>query len=209
MSTRWKVAEEAMTAKDTIWQDPSSYNPFEHGPSYLPSKTASLSTEVLSATGFSTPTDSMPSLLVFLRALAMIHQTNHWVTKGPSSYSDHLLFQRLYDGVIQEIDQVAEKAVGLGYPEAIGNARAQALGVQRVVTMLYPSEAGIGSDGVWVETSLRAESVFLENVETIVSNMKSGGDLSRGTDNLIAAIQDKHEEHLYLLRQRLSAGWKV
>lgn len=211
MSSRWKAAQEKITAKDTIWQDPSSYDPLTHGPSYLPgpktAKTAGLDSDVILATGYETTYDALPSVLVLLRALAAIHQTNHWVTRGPSAYADHLLFERLYDSVVEEIDQVAERAIGSGQGEGVANLRDQMTAVQRVVGMLYPEAREVLTGTECVEASIEAEGFFVRCLTDLTEKLKSAGMLSRGVDDLLAGISSKHEEHLYLLKQRIYDDW--
>jgi hypothetical protein len=84
----WKTAADATQA---IWQDPSSYDPYTQGPPYLPESPSrrTASQKVSSEFG-------LPEALAALRALAMVHQTHHWLTSGPAFYADHLLFERLY-----------------------------------------------------------------------------------------------------------------
>src|SRR5271154_7037890 len=48
-----------------------------------------------------------------LKAMALIHQHNHWTTKGNAFYGDHLLFERLYNSTLKDLDLAAEKFVGL------------------------------------------------------------------------------------------------
>ena len=205
MSKSWKVAQQVPTAADVIWQDPSSYDPFSHGPEYLPprkvAKVAALGGSMLATVGLSRPEMALPAVLVMLRSLAMIHQTHHWCTSGESYYADHLLFERLYGGVVAEIDSVAERAVGTGSQRLIQDAQNQASAVQRVVAM-FPND---GTARGMLTTSLEAEKCFSECVPEVVKALKDAGMLSRGTDNLLAGIEDKHEEHCYLLQQRL---WK-
>lgn len=213
MKRSWKVSQQESPATYAIWQDPSSYDPARHGPPYLPppktARTAGLASDVLSATGYETVYDALPAILVLLRAVAIIHQTNHWSTHGPTYYADHLLFERLYNDLADEIDSVAERAVGSGQGKKIADARAQMSGVQRVVAMLYPADMEDGSSETYVETSLRAETFFLECMKDLTSKMKDQGTLTRGTDDLLAGIEDKHEEHTYLLKQRIADEWKA
>jgi DNA-binding ferritin-like protein len=210
--SRWKAAQENPPATSIIWQDPSSYDPTRHGPPYLPpaktAKVASLASDVILATGYSTVDDALPAILVLLRAVAVIHQTNHWVTSGSSYYADHQLFERLYGDLLSEIDQVAERAVGKGQKDKVADARSQMTGVQRVVSLFYPA-GGVDSLDSHVESSLRAETHLLKCISRLSDEMEVKGILTKGTDNLIAGIQDKHEEHLYLLQQRLTDDWKV
>jgi hypothetical protein len=53
--------------------------------------------------------------------------------------------------------------------------------------------------------SYLAEMNFLKVTSHLVNCMKECGTLTRGLDNLIAGIEDKHEGHVYLLKQRLLA----
>ncbi len=43
-------------------------------------------------------------LLALLRSLNILHQSHHWQSEGNQFYSDHLLFQRLYEK-IQELSK--------------------------------------------------------------------------------------------------------
>jgi DNA-binding ferritin-like protein len=202
-----------------IWQDPSSYNPFFHGPPYLPGMKVRMdkSASVKSAQDVATklaqgPGFSLPTALAFLRALSMIHQSHHWLTHGDTYYADHLLFERLYNETVEEVDQVAERAVGLGCPLDKILPTVQAAIVHHIVKLFCEGET-IGEPSVahsYVESSLKAEKSFLKCLSIIVHEMKEHGELTRGTDNLIAGIEDKHESHVYLLQQRLTADpWKA
>jgi DNA-binding ferritin-like protein len=54
--------------------------------------------------------------LAFLRALGMIHHSHHWQTMGKSFYGDHLLYERFYKAIQDEVDTVGEKVIGLDSP---------------------------------------------------------------------------------------------
>jgi DNA-binding ferritin-like protein len=158
------------------------------------------------------PGFSLPTALAFLRALTMIHQSHHWLTHGDTYYADHLLFERLYNETVEEVDQVAERAVGLGCPMEKILPTMQAAVVHHIVKLFCEGET-VGEPSVahaYVESSLKAEKAFLKCLAVIVHEMKEHGELTRGTDNLIAGIEDKHESHTYLLQQRLMADpWKA
>jgi hypothetical protein len=51
--------------------------------------------------------------------------------------------------------------------------------------------------------SYQAEMNFLKVASHLVEHMKESGTLTRGLDNLIAGIEDKHEGNVYLLKQRI------
>ena len=140
-------------------------------------------------------------LLVHLKFLAAIHQNHHWTTKGEPYYGDHLLFERLYGKVVGEIDAVAEKAIGLGSTANVDivlqhNQLCKLVqGYGMTTTIPQPTELA--------KRSYLAEMNFLKATAHLVEHLKECGLLTRGLDNLIAGIEDCHEGHIYLLKQRI------
>jgi len=213
---RWKQAAfpfaPADDASNVIWQDPSAYNPYTQGPPYLPevktAKVASIQDIVSDA-----PDAALPALVTVLRAVAMVHQTHHWLTYGSTYYADHLLFERLYNAFPEEIDKIAERAVGTGASKTAIHAGVQANQVARCVETLCGDGSTFGegeNPDSFVATSLKAERWVLDSIKNVAESLKAVGQLSRGTDNLLQGVEDKHEEHVYLLTQRsLTASWKA
>lgn len=153
-------------------------------------------------------------VLTLLRALAIIHQTHHWMTFGPSAYGDHQLFDRLYNDLLPEIDAVAERAVGIGTASDAMHPYAQMNQVTQIIETICGDGENVGSGTgpeALVQTSLRAEVWLLESM----NKLRSMTEVSQGTENLLAGICDKHEQHIYLLRQRAqtvtasSVSWKA
>ena len=153
----------------------------------------------LSAWG-AVPYPQLSIILVGLRHLAFVHQTHHWTAKGDPFYGDHLLFGKLYDTVNGEIDAVAEKAVGLGSIDNV-NLQLQVFQLAKM-TKAYGASSTIPQTTDLAKRSLGAEISFLRCVDHCVSSMKEQGILTRGLDNMLAGIQDVHEGHCYLLKQR-------
>jgi DNA-binding ferritin-like protein len=144
-------------------------------------------------------------ILVQLRYLANMHQTHHWVSKGDPFYGDHLLFQRLYETVVGEIDSLAEKAVGLGSERNV-DLSLQLKQLEKMCSGAYGMTQMIPSPTELIKRSLAAEKNFIKTVSILVQSMKDQGLLTRGLDNMLAGIEDVHESHVYLLKQRSSAG---
>ena len=65
----------------------------------------------------------LSDLLATLRAVHFIHWTGHWQVKGSPYYGDHLLLQRLYEGLDNEIDTLAEKLVAMFGVEIVNPAQ--------------------------------------------------------------------------------------
>lgn len=143
-----------------------------------------------------------------LRALYIIHQSHHWQSQGKTFYGDHLLFQRLYEGVAPEIDQVAEKLVGLG-GASLTNYFAQMHHMHAFM------KAVSNKDKSPSEVSLLAEAVFIEMGNLMLTRLaeaRKGADetmymanlATPGLTNMVEGILDLHESHVYLLGQRLA-----
>lgn len=147
------------------------------------------------------PYPELSVLLVHLKFLSAVHQNHHWITKGEPFYGDHLLFQRLYECVTGEIDAVAEKAIGLGSTANVDLVLQTSQcfkliqGYGMTTTIPQPTELA--------KRSYLAEMNFIKVASHLVGHMKECSTLTRGLDNLIAGIEDKHEGNVYLLKQRI------
>lgn len=133
-------------------------------------------------------------LLGWLRALGIIHQAHHWQTLGTTFYADHLLFERLYGAVQEETDTLAEKAVGVGSP-GLTNYFRQERHFHTFFKMVSSGESP-------VKESLKAEMYLLIAGETVMNLLEKAGLLTRGVEQALGNILDKHETHVYLLKQR-------
>lgn len=133
-------------------------------------------------------------MLGVLRALGIIHQSHHWQTLGSTFYGDHLLFERLYGAVQEEVDMLAEKAVGVGSP-ALTN-------YFRQLRHFYAFFKCVSGGEAPVKESLKAEKLFLILGELVMQKLEGEGKLTRGVEQALGNILDKHESHVYLLKQR-------
>lgn len=153
------------------------------------------------------PYHQLAVVLGFLRHLYLLHQTNHWSASGDPFYGDHLLFQRLYEGVAGEIDGIAEKAVGLGSPHLV-NLTDQ-LQLVNVINQTSHRHFVIPRPDELVDLSLCAESTFVEVMKNVYLSLENCGYMTKGLDNLLAGILDKHEGNIYLLKQRAVTTFSV
>lgn len=148
------------------------------------------------------PYSQLSVVLVHLKYLYALHQNHHWTAMGDPFYGDHLLFQRLYDSVLGEIDAIAEKSIGLGCTSNVDLSL-----VTSQVLKLISGTGGatmIPQSSDLARKSLTAEMNFLAAMNNICSSLKESGLMTHGLDNLLAGIEDKHEGHVYLLKQRIS-----
>lgn len=140
-------------------------------------------------------------LLVHLRYVAAMHQTHHWQAKGDGFYGDHKMFGELYETTLEHIDKVAERAVGLGNVDNV------TLALQ--IEMLNEMTSGATMTSLpqpsdLARKSLSAEINFLRCAKAMSQSLKETGFMTPGLENLIAGIEDEHETHVYMLKQRCS-----
>lgn len=133
-----------------------------------------------------------------LRAIAMIHQHNHWTTKGEMFYGEHLLFERLYDSTLENLDAAAEKFIGIFGDETL-NYELQAELLNKVLLKYSNLE------GSPIEMSLAIEKDFLKFSKDAYDFFKKNNVLSLGLDDMIMEIASNREESVYLLKQTLQS----
>ena len=131
-----------------------------------------------------------------LKAIALVHQHNHWTTKGAAFYGDHLLFERLYNSTLKDVDLAAEKFLGLLGEDCL-NYDLQADLLHKVLLKYNNLE------GSPVEMSLTAEKDFLKLSKDAYHCFEEEGRLTLGLDDMIMAIASQREESVYLLQQTL------
>lgn len=140
-------------------------------------------------------------MLAHLRFLSALHHQHHWIASGESSYSDHLLFSKIYTSINEEVDSLAERTIGLG---GINNVDLlPQLHSICVIAKSNSDAATIPSTSRLAQVSLSAEYNFLNVHKTIRDQLDANGLLTVGLDDLLAEIASNHEEYVYLLRQRV------
>lgn len=140
-------------------------------------------------------------ILTFLRSLYFLHQTNHWQSQGKDSYSDHLLFQRLYETTNKHVDSCAERAVGLGN-KGLVDLRHSLANMPKILNSIE-DKVLLENDRA-VTQSLMAEKTFIVVGEKAMDDLKSKKLLTRGLEQLLGDILSDHEDLVYLLKQRLA-----
>lgn len=129
-------------------------------------------------------------------ALQIIHHSHHFQTRGASFYADHLLFQRLYEGIAPEIDTLGEKVIGLTNEPKLTNYFVRMKVIQKFMEMVTTPDP-------YVVVSLKAEKLYLMVGKFILEHFEQNQLASRGLVNLVEGILDHHEENVFLLQSRL------
>jgi DNA-binding ferritin-like protein len=131
-----------------------------------------------------------------LKAIALIHQHSHWTTRGEAFYGDHLLFERLYNSTLKDLDLAAEKFMGL-FGDRCLDYDTQADLLNKVLLKYKNLE------GSPVQMSLEAEKDFLQFSKVAYNAFEDDGKLTLGLDDMLMAIASQREESVYLLQQTL------
>jgi len=137
-----------------------------------------------------------------LRALAAIHQSHHWQASGDPSYGDHLLYDRLYYASNEHVDQVAEKAVGLGGEDLVCPVKLSEQTFSFVQQACSCNTNGIYMASEIALTSYEAEKHFLNLLSKCIDSLRASQMMTNGIENMLQGIADIHESHVYLLGQR-------
>jgi len=125
-----------------------------------------------------------------------MHWSAHWSAKGQSSYGDHQLFERMYNQMTGEIDQLAEKCVGLFGPDSVSpfsqmdKAQAHISRFKEVDCPLLRALAG--------------EEDLQVTIRTAYDLLKGMDSLSLGMDDYLMTLANQHEVFIYLLQQRMT-----
>jgi DNA-binding ferritin-like protein len=135
-------------------------------------------------------------VLAVLRAQYLSYQTSHWQVVGGSFYGNHLLFERLYKSVEEQVDQLAEKIVGFLGGEAVG--------------LVYQMEKIHMLCGQWGRIScnhkrgLQSEADLQQAIKIAYEAITQEGMMSLGLDDWLMATANEHESNTYLLQQALA-----
>jgi len=135
--------------------------------------------------------------LAFMRSLTMIHHSHHWQVLGNGFFSDHELLKKLYENVQGEVDGLGEKLVGLDSP-ALTNYFPQLDHMRKFMEKVSDKTKPP------LLVSLVSELVFIQVGELVKNRLKEANLLTTGLENLFGDVLDRHESHVYLLKQRLT-----
>jgi DNA-binding ferritin-like protein len=131
-----------------------------------------------------------------LRASYLIHTQNHWLVKGSEFYSNHLLFQRLYELSEESTDKAAEKFIGLFGSECL-DYKVQKLMINTILSKFEKYSKNP------IIMSLKIEESFVALCKDTYDILEKEDKLSLGLDDLVMSISSDHETAIYLLKQSL------
>ncbi len=129
-----------------------------------------------------------------LQAISIIHTQNHWITRGPNFYGSHLLFERIYNSALKDMDLAAEKFIGLFGLKCLDYELQVNLLNKALLKYNIP-------DLTPTAKSLKAEKEFIKFSSEYYKLVDQAGLMTLGLDDMILAIASSREEAVYLLQQ--------
>jgi hypothetical protein len=141
-------------------------------------------------------------LLIVAEAVLMLHQTNHWIAKGSSSFADHGLYDKLYAQLAEDVDHLGERIVGLGSDAGV-DVHDRAAGIVSILQEMYAPH-GVAQADALAERSLAAEFFLNRICVLVIKSMTDIGSMTSGLENLLQNFSDNREQAIYHLRRRTS-----
>jgi len=128
-----------------------------------------------------------------------MYQNCHWQCAGMSFYQDHLLFQRLYEGLLEEIDATAEKIIGVFDTKLVDFAYQ----CEIINHISENVKLDISVPINCFKQAIEAENSLMKLTSKLKKTLEDEDKLSLGWDDLIASQANSCEERLYLLKSSL------
>lgn len=140
-----------------------------------------------------------------LRFLSMTAQTAHWRVFGPTAYTDHLLFGRIYEKLDELLDPLAERLTALSKfdDEKYVCPLSQARYVYKRTKKLFPrlQKALLSADlaSLFFYEQLLS---LTQRLRGLSSDLKVEGFLTFGLEDLLASTADDLETLVFFLERR-------
>ena len=143
------------------------------------------------------PLARLSGLLAILRAMQISIHEGHWISRGASGYQDHLLLERVYSPLQEEIDGLGERIVGYVGPSYVDSRT-----VSRKSTSLIDAWAEAADTPI--ARALHAEESLQEAIQAVYDGLRAAGPVPLGLDDFLMSLASAHDTNRYLLRQALS-----
>lgn len=130
---------------------------------------------------------SLSKIITILRAGQFYYQAAHNTVTGKEFFADHGFLGEAYDAYASAYDDVVERAIGLG---------------EELDVLKINGEAARISSGLSIKSCEEILEQALEIEKSLIKAIETVGQVSKGTDNLIAGIADDAEKRIYKIQQR-------
>lgn len=146
-------------------------------------------------------TEDLIKYLAFAICLRDMYQHFHWGTFGENFYEDHIMYERIYNSLSEEVDGIAEKFIGLDSNDVV-----DPLEISKCKNDIFNnlmSDFKIKSDASnYYEFAMFMEHSFLKISEKLYDSLEASEGLTMGLDDLMTAVYSTHEDNIYFLKQK-------
>lgn len=143
--------------------------------------------------------NSLMGLLALFRGVLISHEFGHWMARGDSSYSDHLLFERMIGDYYGRLDELAEKIIGYG--QGSQSFRINIVEHLNQVVSKVEDMSDVSSDFLFL--ALNSEKELLSRIHIIMDELSDSESSNAGLEDYLSSLASVSERHVYLLTQRL------
>ncbi len=137
---------------------------------------------------------ALRNLLATLRAAQVVTHTGHWTARGPNSYGDHQLLERVYAGFGDDLDGLGERLVAYCGPDFVDPSTVTRESLELVDAWRSTVDP--------VARALRAEEAIQTTIRMVVAALGSTPPV--GLDDFLRGMANRHDVSRYLLQQRLA-----
>lgn len=140
-------------------------------------------------------------LAVCARAAEAWMQSAHHVASGSGFNADHeRLYGRIYEGLGYTVDSLIERALALSNDVGVADPKALLTAALEKLSA-WPEPATMGPNEL-ASAALVVNASLVDSTRHATDTLKVAGNLSQGTENLLAGIADSHERYAYQLGRR-------
>lgn len=138
--------------------------------------------------------EKLQHVLGSLRAIHWNAWTSHWQASGPTFFSDHSMFEKIYTSVEENIDSLAEKMVSFYGEESVDAAKS--------MEIAYAMLQGCCKEKNPFKRALMMEQHLQICLEHAYEMLEETESMTLGMDNYLQGVGDQHERWIYFLEQR-------
>ena len=146
-----------------------------------------------------------PSILKWVymhKAYVEWFHSAHLLSKGSSFAGDHVnLYGKIYQEAFEAQDGIIERAIGLTNNEECACPSSVAMGVLGILQK-YPSPSNMPALNI-ATSALQLNKEYCHFLNDLVLNLRQSGNITIGTEDLIAGTCNTIEGYTYLLQQRV------
>lgn len=132
-----------------------------------------------------------------LRCIYLINQHNHWTVKGKEFYSLHQLFGGIYESAGEHTDMASEKLISVLGEECVDYKLQNEL----IYNIKEKYESMLNDS---LNMSLQIEKDFRKLSKEFRECLDKEDNLTLGLDDMLCAISNDRDKHIYMLTQTLS-----